>query len=184
MSNPLPILARCLHTVSLALWLGGLIAIGALVAPVAFDLVHISPALAGNPTAQTALAGGIVGGSLRRFNVVCYGCGVLLLLANGLLLTRAGMGRRHRVWTALALLVTLALCASALYLGLGLFPALDVAQGQGNMGVFDTLHTRYERVSTHLQFPLLLALTLLSALRDTPPFTRSTKPSPDALPGQ
>lgn len=169
MANVTPILARCLHTTALALWLGGLIAIGALVAPVAFQTVHINPALTDNPAAQTALAGGIVGGSLRRFNVVCYGCGLLLLLANGLLLARAGQGRRFRVWTALTLLVTLALCVSALYLGLGLFPSLDAAQAQGNISLFDTLHARYERVSTSLQFPLLLLLALLSALRDTPP---------------
>lgn len=183
MSNTLPILARWLHEIGLALWLGGLIAIGALVAPVAFHLVQINPALAANPTAQAALAGGIVGGSLRRFNVVCYGCGGLLLLANGILLARAGLSRSHRVWTALALLVSFALCASALYLSVVLFPALDAAQGQGNQVVFDALHVRYERVSTHLQFPLLLALALLSALRDTPPQpTTAPQPSANASP--
>ncbi len=175
MSNTVPVLARWLHTIALALWMGGLIAIGALVAPVAFHLVQINPVLGGNPSAQAALAGGIVGDSLRRFNVVCYACGGLLLLANGLLLARAGLSRRHRVWTALALLVTLALAASALYLGLGLFPAMDSAQAQSNRTLFDTLHARYERVSTHLQFPLLLALALLSALRDTPALTVAPK---------
>ena len=180
MSNALPILARCLHTTALALWLGGLVAIGALVAPVAFQTVHINPALASNPAAQAALAGGIVGGSLRRFNVVCLGCGGLLLLADGLLLARAGLGRRPRVWTALALLVTLALCASALYLSLDLFPALDAAQGQGNMPLFDSLHAGYERISTTLQFPLLLVLALLSALRDTPPLSIVPRPQSNA----
>lgn len=182
MSNAVPILARWLHAIALSLWLGGLIAIGALVAPVAFHTVHINPALTGNATAQAALAGGIVGDSLRRFNVVCYACGGLLLLANGLLLARAGLSPRHRVWTAFALLVALALSASALYLGLGLFPALDSAQGQGNRTLFDSLHARYERISTHLQFPLLLALALLSALRDTPPLTLVPKPQTNALP--
>ncbi len=182
MSNALPVLARCLHTTALALWLGGLIAIGALVAPVAFQTVHINPALAGNPAAQANLAGGIVGGSLRRFNVVCLGCGGLLLLADGLLLARAGLGRRPRVWTALALLVTLALCASALYLTFGLFPALDAAQGQGNMALFDSLHAHYERVSTNLQFPLLIILALLSALRDTPPLPTAPQPQANVPP--
>lgn len=169
MSNALPILARWLHSISLALWLGGLIAIGALVAPTAFSLVRINPALAGNAAAQAALAGGIVGDSLRRFNFVCYGCGVLLLLANALLFARAGANRAARVWIGGILILTLVLLVSAFYQGAVLFPAMDAAQGQGNMPLFDILHRRYERVSTHLQFPLLLVLALLAVLRDTPP---------------
>lgn len=182
MTHTAPILARWLHTIALALWLGGLIAIGALVAPVAFQTVRANPALAGDAGAQAALAGGIVGDSLRRFNVVCYVCGGLLLLANGLLLGRSGLGRRARLWTGFALLVSLGLLASALYQGFGLFPALDLAQRQGNRTLFDTLHVRYERISTHLQFPLLLALALLAALRDTAPTAAAPKPQTDTLP--
>lgn len=165
MRNALPILARWLHTIALGLWLGGLLAIGALVAPTAFGIVRLNPAFAGNPTLQAQIAGGIVGGSLRHFNVLCYACGALILVANALLwpsLPRAG-----RTWTALAMLVTLVLLATALYQGFGIFPAMDAAQAQGNKSLFDALHVRYEHLSTQLQFPLLLALALLTALRDT-----------------
>jgi len=63
--RPLPdILLRAGHTVALGLWLGGLVAIGALVAPTAFHLTRSLPALAGSASLQNAIAGGVVGGSL------------------------------------------------------------------------------------------------------------------------
>lgn len=164
MRNALSIFAAWLHTVALSLWLGGLIAIGALVAPTAFHIVHLNPAFAGNPTLQAQIAGGIVGDSLRHFNVLCYACGLLLIAANVLLWP--GLSRSHRLWAALSLGVSLVLLATALYQGFSLFPTLDTAQAQGNKAIFDFLHARYERLSIDLQFPLLLALALLAALRD------------------
>ena len=47
--------ARWLHRVALALWLGGLIAIGALVAPTAFHILPHDPALA-EPSSAAACA--------------------------------------------------------------------------------------------------------------------------------
>lgn len=165
MRNALPIFARWLHTVALSLWLGGLVAIGAFVAPTAFHVVRASPAFAGHPDLQALIAGGIVGGSLRVFNIVCYVCGALLLFANGLLWP--SLPRSGRTWTALAMLLTLLLLGTALYQGLGLFPALDTAQSQGNKPLFDALHARYEHLSISVQFPILLLLALFAALRDT-----------------
>ncbi len=165
MRNALPIFARWLHTVALSLWLGGLVAIGAFVAPTAFRVVRANPAFAGHPDLQALIAGGIVGGSLRVFNIVCYVCASLLLLANGLLwhsLSRAG-----RTWTLLAMLLTLLLLGTALYQGFSLFPALDTAQAQGNTPLFDALHARYEHLSINVQFPLLLLLALIAASRDS-----------------
>jgi hypothetical protein len=46
------------------------------------------------------------------------------------------------------------------------FPTMDAAQTQGNTALFDALHHRYESISTSVQFPLLLVLALLAALRD------------------
>ena len=95
-----PILARTLHAVSLSLWLGGLVAIGALVAPTAFHVTRTAPAFVSNLSLQNAVAGGVVGGSLHLFTFLCYACGLLLLLANALLLPHAipplGAGRAGR----------------------------------------------------------------------------------------
>jgi hypothetical protein len=165
MRNALPFLARWLHTIALSLWLGGLLAIGAFVAPTAFHIVRLNPAFTGNPALQAQVAGGIVGDSLRHFNVLCYACGALLIFAN--ILLWPGLSRSGRTWAALSALVSLVLLGTALYQGFSLFPALDTAQAQGNKALFDTLHARYERLSIDAQFPLLLALALLSALRDT-----------------
>ncbi len=159
-----PILARILHAVALALWLGGLVAIGALVAPTAFHVTRTAPAFAGNLPLQNAVAGGIVGGSLHLFTFVCYACGVLLLLANALLLPHTP----HR-WAVAGMVVTALLLGSALYLGLYLTPTMDAAQARGEMLVFDHLHHLYEQVSSVVQLPLLLLLALFAALRDTLP---------------
>ena len=164
MPNALPVFARWLHTIAFGLWLGGLLAIGALVAPEAFAIVRLNPAT-DNPALQAQIAGGIVGGSLRHFNFLCDGCGALMLVANALLWPR--LSRAGRTWAASVLLVTVVLLGTSLYQGFGLFPAMDAAQAQGNKALFDGLHLRYERLSTQLQFPLLLVLALLSALRDT-----------------
>ena len=156
------VLARTLHLLALALWLGGLVAIGALVAPTAFHATRTAPALAGNLPQQNALAGAVVGGSLRLFNTLAFACAAALLAANLLLLPSAS-----RRWTGACLGTTLVLLASTLYLALGLTPALDLAQAQGRMTAFDQMHREYEQLSTLFQLPLLLLLTLLTALRGT-----------------
>lgn len=153
---------RALHLLALALWLGGLVAIGALVAPTAFHAVRSAPALAGNVPQQNALAGAVVGGSLRLFNFLSLACAGALLAANLSLLFSAS-----RRWTGACLVTTLALLASVLYLASGLTPAMDLAQAQGRMADFDRMHHGYERLSTLFQLPLLLLLTVFTALRDT-----------------
>jgi len=163
--NPLfLVLLRTLHLLALALWLGGLVAIGALVAPTAFHAARTAPALAGHLPQQNALAGAVVGGSLRLFNFLTLACAAVLLAANLLLLPSA-----PRRWTGACLGTTLVLLASAVYLMFGLTPAMDLAQAQGRMADFDRMHHWYEHVSTLLQMPLLLLLTVFTALRDSPP---------------
>lgn len=154
--------ARALHLLALALWLGGLVAIGALVAPTVFHVTHTAPALVGNLPLQNTLAGAVVGGSLRLFNILCLACAAVLLVANLFLFSWSS-----RRWTAACLVTTLVLLVSALYLAFGLTPALDAAQAQGDMGHFDRMHHAYEQVSTLFQFPLLLLLILFTALRDS-----------------
>ncbi len=162
--RPLPdILLRAGHTVALGLWLGGLVAIGALVAPTAFHLTRSLPALAGSASLQNAIAGGVVGGSLKLFNFLCDGCGLLLLVAGLLLLPRSS--RRPALG---CLVVSGLLLLSSLGLGLGLTPALDAAQARGDLAAFDRLHHAYEQVSSLVQMPLLLLLALLAAWRDAP----------------
>ena len=159
-----PTLARTLHAVALSLWLGGLVAIGALVAPTAFHVTRTVPAFAGDLPLQNAVAGGVVGGSLHLFTFLCYACGILLLLANALLL-RHTLGR----WALSGMAVTALLLCTAFYLGLYLTPTMDAAQARGDLTTFDRLHHQYEQMSSAVQMPLLLVVALLGALRDTAP---------------
>ena len=152
MNTAIPLFLGWLHRVALSLWLGGLVAIGALVAPTAFHVLPHDP----------ARAGAIVGGSLRLFNVLCLVCGALMLAADSALLTTRA-ARRAPALGSIAL--TLLLLALTGYLGWSLFPAMDAAQVQGHMAVFDGLHHRYERLSGW-QLPLLLGLTAAATARD------------------
>ena len=144
--------ARWLHTLGFALWLGGLVAIGALVAPTAFRVIPHNP----------ALAGGIVGGSLRVFNVLCLVSGAVMLLADVLL------WRRWPRPTRLCAVLTLALLVLTVYLQWGLFPALDAAQAAGHHAAFALLHARYERLSGW-ELPLLLVIAGADAVRAATP---------------
>lgn len=155
----LPILARWLHSVALSLWLGGLLAIGTLTAPTAFRVLRGSHLL--TLAQANILAGHVVGDSLALFTFVCYGCGMLLLMANIILLPYAS-----RMLVIRCLAVSGLLLVSALMLGLVLTPAMDAARTQGNLPTFDRLHHLYERTSTLVQFPLLLLLAWYGAIRD------------------
>lgn len=175
MPTPFPagqVFARWLFTVALALWLGGLLGIGAIVAPVTAHFIDAHPAFAADPARKAALLTAIVGGSLRVFNFVCYTCSGLLLWSQLFLLRTAP----HRLAVG-SLAVTLLLAGSALVLGFVLFPLMDAAQASGQMNTFDTLHKRYEAVSTGFQFPLLLLLALLAALRDAYSSASSSAPA-------
>ena len=65
---------RYVYVVALAIWVGGLITIGSVVAPSAFAVLGAA-AGAASPT----LAATLVGEVLRRFHVVGYAAGVVLL---------------------------------------------------------------------------------------------------------
>ena len=155
-----PALARTVHAVALSVWLGGLLAVGALTAPVTFHLLRGSSLL--TLAQANMLAGQIVGSSLYIFNIACAVCGLLLLGANAALLPHAP---RRPTLAALGLTLLLLLCL--LFLGLYLSPTMDAARAQGNMATFDRLHHLYERIFSLVQLPLLLLLALCGALRDT-----------------
>ena len=75
------------HTMALVLWLGGTVAIGAIVAPVAF---RESP--------SRALAGRIVGLSLQRFERIVIACIISLLVTSVLMAQLYG---RWSAWYAI-----------------------------------------------------------------------------------
>lgn len=152
-----------LHTVAYALWLGGLIGIGALVAPNAAHVIHSYPAFASDESAQKAILTGIIGGSLRVFNYVCYVAGVLMLVGGALELR--GASPEFVRLTQARMMVAALLLLMATYLGFGLFPLMDAAQASGQMARFDAMHKQYEWVSQAQLIPLLL-IAAITACRD------------------
>lgn len=89
----------------LVIWVGGLLALGAIAAPAIFDV------LAARPTDNARmLAGALFGEILRRFHLASYAAGAILLAT---LLLRRILGPRPRRFAWRAGLATLMLAASA-----------------------------------------------------------------------
>ena len=89
---------------ALVVWVGGLLALGAIAAPATFDVTAWRHTADGR-----VLAGAIFGETLRRFHLVSYAAGGLLLLT---LLTRGILGPRPRRFAWRAALATVMLAAS------------------------------------------------------------------------
>ena len=68
---------RLVYVLALAVWLGGMTILGAVVAPTIFQTMQ-----AADPESGRALAGLAFGAMLARFHYVAYGCGVLLLVTH------------------------------------------------------------------------------------------------------
>src|SRR6476469_7802482 len=84
-----PMLAlRYVSRLALVVWVGGLLALGAIAAPVTFDVIEARHVPGGR-----LLAGAIFGVILRQFHYVSYACGLVMPLA---LTARAILGPRPR----------------------------------------------------------------------------------------
>src|SRR5450759_4595307 len=108
---------------TLVIWVGGLLALGAIAAPSLFDVLA-----AKQIPESRMLAGALFGEMLRRFHLVSYGAGALLL---GTLVLRRVLGPRPRRFGWRAGLATVMLGASAWS---GLVVATRIAQLQQEIG--------------------------------------------------
>ena len=115
---------RYVALLTLVIWVGGLLALGTIAAPSLFDVLAAKPI----PESRM-LAGALFGEMLRRFHLVSYGAGALLL---GTLILRRVLGPRPRRFGWRAGLATVMLGASAWS---GLVVATRIAQLQQEIGV-------------------------------------------------
>jgi hypothetical protein len=152
---------RYIGLLALTLWVGGLLVLGAIVAPSVFEV------LAAHHIVNDRLVGGAVFGEiLRRFHVLSFTCGAVLLST---LVARGVMGPRPIMFAA-RLVVAFLMLAATVYSGMIVAPR--IAQIQSSTGVapstlpendprrveFGRLHT----ISTRIQLaPLLGGLFLL-----------------------
>jgi hypothetical protein len=151
---------RFAAVLALALWIGGLVALGAFAAPAAFDV------LGALGVDGRSLAGKVVGETLRRFNLVAYGCAGVVLLS---LAVRGVLGPRPRRF-GIRVAGLFLMIVAAVYAGAVVGP--QIVRLQQTIGVapstldptdprrieFGRLHAR----SVSVQFiPLLGGLALL-----------------------
>jgi hypothetical protein len=118
------LLLRYAAVVALAIWVGGLVVLGAIAAPAVFDVTA-----ARHLPESRLVAGALFGEMLRRFTLVSYGAGAVLLLS---LLTRRILGPRPKRFAWRAAMVALMLAASAYS---GIVVASRIAELQRAIGV-------------------------------------------------
>ena len=146
---------RILSVWGAALWLGGVIAIGAFAAPTAFHTIATWPGVSD----PKVLAGKIIGNTLRHFNVLCIAAIAFMILDTAL---SGRDGKRVRsfgpiFWINSVCVALLAVSVATLIMVI--FPALDAAQISGEMVRFVILHHSYEIISELQVLPLVILLS-------------------------
>ena len=152
---------RYAYVLALVVWLGGMLALGAIVAPATFQVLQVSA-----PEIGRALAGDLFGQILARFHYVAYACGGVMLISLAVI---AILGPRPRAFAVrLAVIATMLLIAlysgvivlrtiDAIQLEIGRLPSL-LPPGDARRIRFDELH----QLSTRLMMANILgALALL-----------------------
>jgi hypothetical protein len=152
---------RYLAVVAATVWAGGLLALGAVAAPSIFEIIAARGVADGR-----VLAGAIFGEVLRRFHLVSYVCGVLIV---GTLITRALLGPRP-VHFGVRLLVAALMLGTALYSGVVLSRQIERARSDAGgapsaLAAEDPRRVAFGRLhalSTMLQLvPLLGGLAII-----------------------
>ncbi len=153
----MPALRVCSLAV-IAVWIGGLLALGIVVAPAVFGVLE-----AHDPLAGRMVAGLVFGDIFERFQRLAWVLGGLKL---GLLGLRAALGPRPRRLAVQIWLVAAMLAVSA-YAGLVVAPRIDVLRdaGAGTMaGLADSDPRRIEFGRLHGLSNGLMAATILAGL--------------------
>jgi len=153
--------------VALTLWVGGLLVLGAIAAPSIFDVLALH-----HVASDRIIAGAVFGEILRRFHLLSYACGFVLLAT---LLTRGVLGPRP-IWFAARVGTACLMVAATAYSGLVVSPEIarvqaqiggspsSLPEGDPRRAAFGRLHA----TSTGLQLVPILGglLLLLSELKD------------------
>lgn len=110
---------RYVYVLALAVWLGGMVVLGAIVAPVTFQTLQASV-----PGTGRLLAGEVFGNTLARFHYVAYGAGVVLLITLGAMALLGPRPRGFAIRVAIAGVMLLV----ALYSGLAVLREINAIQ--------------------------------------------------------
>jgi hypothetical protein len=110
---------RYVYVLALVIWLGGMIVLGAVVAPTLFATLQ-----AGDPVNGRALAGAAFGTAIARFHYVAYICGGLLVITLALMRILGPKPVHFAVRAAIAL----TMLGIALYSGFVVLAEIDAIQ--------------------------------------------------------
>lgn len=112
---------RYVYVLALVVWLGGMVVLGAVIAPTTFQVLQASA-----PETGRALAGELFGTILARFHYVAYACGGVLLISLGAL---AVLGPRPRAF-AVRLGLIAAMLLVSVYSGVIVLDNIDSVQAE------------------------------------------------------
>jgi uncharacterized membrane protein len=104
---------RYAYLLALVVWLGGMVILGAIVAPTVFQVLPIR-----EPDTGRLLAAAVFGAALGRFHYVAYACGAILLITLVLMAVLGPRPAQFAVRTALAaIMLGIALYSGVVVLG-------------------------------------------------------------------
>ncbi len=152
------VILRYAYLLAMAVWLGGMLIVGAVVAPSLFQTLQ-----AVAPGEGRAFAGEAFKAILSRFHLVAYGCGAVAAAA---LVAMALLGPRPRHF-GVRLTVVLAMLGIALYSGLRVLAEIDSIQAlvgtlPSRLPVGDLRRVRFDAL--HLLATRLMMVNIVGAL--------------------
>jgi uncharacterized membrane protein len=149
---------RFLYLLALSVWLGGMVILGAVVAPSTFQVLQ---QLA--PESGRALAGEVFGTSLARFSYVSYAAAGLMI---GTLGAMALLGPRPRPFLIRGVVIAAMLCI-ALYAGVILANQIALVQQEAGglpslLSAGDPRRLRFDRL--HVMSERLMMINIIGGL--------------------
>jgi len=151
---------RYAYLLALVVWLGGMVILGAIVAPTMFQVLPLR-----EPDAGRMLAGAVFGAALGRFHYVAYACGVILLIT---LILMAVLGPRPAQFAVRTTLAAIML-GIAIYSGVVVLGSVERLQWEIGLNTApsalpegDTRRLRFDQL--HLLSTRLMMINIVGAL--------------------
>jgi hypothetical protein len=154
------LLLRYAYVLALVVWLGGMVVLGAVVAPTVFEVLQVR-----DPEAGRILAGAVFGTALGRFHYVAYACGATLLVT---LVVMAVLGPRPAQFAVRAALAGIML-GIAVYSGVFVLGSVERLQrdigddvAPSSLPAGDARRVRFDQL--HLLSTRLMMINMVGAL--------------------
>jgi hypothetical protein len=151
---------RYAYLLALVVWLGGMVVLGAIVAPTLFQVLPMR-----EPEAGRLLAGAVFGAALGRFHYVAYACAAVLLITLILMAVLGPRPAQFAIRTALAAIML----AIAVYSGVVVLGSVERLQTEIGLAVApstlpggDARRIRFDQL--HVLSTRLMLVNIVGAL--------------------